>query len=137
MTRLRMSAGVRNFDDASSWELQASFDEGKSFKTIGQIAPAKSGNSTYAVLTEIPNGARKALVRFAGHKKGDTILLAFRADADYKEPHGGFAPVKITYLWDEDGKAKQDVRVAKSPSETWTIKCDAKPAMKSIVIERE
>ena len=136
MTRLRMSAGVRNFDDSSSWDLQASFDDGKTFKTIGQVAPAKAGNSTYAVLSEIPNGTRKALVRFVGHKKGDTILLAFRADADYKEPNSGFAPIKITYIWEEDGKEKQDVHVARKPSETWTIKCDAKPAMKSIVIER-
>ena len=136
IARIRMSAGVRNFDVASSWDLQVSFDDGKTFKTIGQVAPAAAGNSTYAVCTEIPANTRKALARFAGHKKGDTILLAFRVDADYKEPHSAFAPVKITYTWDENGQPKQDIHIAKQPAETWTIKCESKPAMKAIVLER-
>jgi hypothetical protein len=138
MSRIRMSAGARNGNgnDSSSWDLQVSFDDGKSFKSVGQVAAAPSGNSTYAVFAEVPKGTRKALARFTGHKNGDTRLLAFRVDADYKEPNGGFAPVKITYTWDEDGKEKQDIHIATKPAESWTIKCDGKPTMKSIVVER-
>ena len=51
------------------------------------------------------------------------------------EPAGGFRPVKVTYRWEEDGKAKEQVFVAKKGEETWTINCAAKPAMKSIVME--
>ena len=56
-------------------------------------------------------------------------------DADYREPLGGFRPVKVTYLWEEDGKAKEQVFIAKKPEETWTITCGAKPVMKSIGME--
>jgi len=135
ITRLRMSAGVRNWDDQSSWDLQVSFDGGKNFKAIGHVAPAKAGNSCHAVCTDVPANTRKALARFAGHKKGESILLAFRVDADYKEPQGGFAPVKITYTWDENGQENKDVRVVKQANESYSISCTAKPAMKSIVLE--
>ncbi|MBI3831896.1 MAG: hypothetical protein HY291_20405 [Planctomycetes bacterium] len=135
ITRIRMSAGVRNWDDQSSWDLQVSFDGGKSFKTIGQVTPAKSGNSSYAVCAEVPAGTRKALARFAGHKKGDTVLLAFRIDADFKEPHGGFRPVKITYTWTENGEEKKDVHVASKASDAYAIACAAAPVMKSIALE--
>jgi hypothetical protein len=46
-----------------------------------------------------------------------------------------FRPVKVTYRWDEEGKAKEQVFTARKPEETWTITCAAKPVMKSIAME--
>jgi hypothetical protein len=58
-----------------------------------------------------------------------------RLDADYTEPNGGFRPVKITYIWDEDGKEKKDEHIAKTAQDTYKIKCGAKTTPKSIVLE--
>ena len=43
--------------------------------------------------------------------------------------------MKITYQWKENGADKEDVHVAVQPAETYTIRCQAKPEMKSIVLE--
>jgi hypothetical protein len=43
--------------------------------------------------------------------------------------------VKITYRWEENGQAKEDVHVATKPQETYTIPCAAKPLMKLIALE--
>ena len=53
----------------------------------------------------------------------------------YQEPHGGFRPVRVTYVWDENGTERRDVHVATQPRETYTIRCPAQPEMKSIVLE--
>jgi hypothetical protein len=43
--------------------------------------------------------------------------------------------VKITYNWDEDGRPKTDVHVARRPQETYTITCGAKAVVKSFSVE--
>jgi hypothetical protein len=73
-------------------------------------------------------------VRYAGRGRG-VNLLGFRIDADYAEAHGGFRPVKVTYVWDEVGEEKRDVHVAKSPRETYTVTCLKPPLMKSFTVE--
>jgi hypothetical protein len=84
---------------------------------------------------DVPAGARSALVRFAGTSRNATGIFDCRIDADYREPHGGFRPVKVTYTWDENGQAKEDVHVARTANENYTINCAAKPVMKAIVLE--
>jgi hypothetical protein len=42
---------------------------------------------------------------------------------------------RVTYTWEENGQAKQDVRVARNRKETWTVSCSARPLMKSIVLD--
>ena len=75
-------------------------------------------------------------MRFAGTQNTVAMLFNLRIDADFKEPHGGFAPVKVTYTWEENGQQKQDIHVARQANETYTITCAAKPKMKSISLER-
>ena len=58
-----------------------------------------------------------------------------RIDADFQEPAGGFRPVQVTYVWEEGGLEKKDVRVARTPAETYTIACESTPLMKSLVVE--
>jgi len=56
-------------------------------------------------------------------------------DADYKEPAGGFKPVKVTYVWTENGTEKTDSHIAKTPTDTWTIKCGPGTVAKSYTLE--
>jgi hypothetical protein len=119
---------------ADSYEVQVSCDGGKTFKTIS-TTPELSGdacNSLNPTTTDMPAGAKTALVRYAA--KGGS-MNTFWIVADYKPLAAGFRPVQVTYTWDEDGKEKTDVHVAKAADDTYMIKCDAKPTMKSIVLE--
>jgi hypothetical protein len=135
MTRLRIGAAYRARDARDVWMVQVSFDSGKSFTEAGKLQGPYQGMGKYLVVDNIPSGTRSALVRFAGTQRNTCVLFDERISADYKEPHGGFAPVKITYNWEEGGQTKQDVHVAKSANETYSIRCKEKPTMKAIVLE--
>ena len=138
MTRLRFGCYYRARDAKGGWDYQVSFDAGKTFKTIDRAAGPVVNDCKFITYSEIPAGTREALVRFSGQNfGGGTLINAFRIDADYQEPHGGFLPVKITYTWEENGQPKQDVHIAKSADEKYVIKCATKPTMKSIVLELE
>ena len=135
MTRLRFAAHYQSWSPGDAWEFQVSFDGGKTFKKVGDGEATIGGTCKYFVVSDVPAGTRSALVRYAGVLKSANLLWSFRIDADYKEANAGFRPVKVTYEWEEDGKPKQDVHVAKSATENYTIHCAAKPLMKSIVLE--
>ena len=94
------------------------------------------GSCVYVTAGDVPPGVRKALVRYQSTPQRNTLcVFDFRIDADYKEPAGGFAPVKVTYVWEEGGAEKRDVHIATSPRETYKITCAAKPTMKSLIVE--
>jgi hypothetical protein len=136
ITRLRLGVHYRARDARDGWEVDASFDAGKSWKKLGDLeGPTGIGNSKYLVLYDIPANSRSALVRFSGRQRNTTMLADVRIDADYREPHGGFAPVKVTYVWEENGQVKHDVHIAKVADETYRLHCDGKPIMKSISLE--
>jgi hypothetical protein len=75
------------------------------------------------------------MVRYAGLQRNTVCTFDFRIDADYREPHGGFRPVKITYVWEESGQERTDVHVAFRPEETYEIHCPQRPTMKRLVVE--
>jgi hypothetical protein len=135
MTRLRFGGHYRARDKNDGWEYQVSFDDGKTFQTIDRAAGPTAGNCKYVTFDKIPADTKAALVRFAGKAVNTTCLFRVRLDADYLEPQGGFRPIKVTYLWEEGGQAKQDIHVAKAATEEYTITCAAKPTMKSIIME--
>ncbi len=136
MVRLRFGCHYRARDARDGWDLQVSFDGGKTFKTVDRAAGPTPGSCKYVTFADVPAGTRQALVRFAGTQRNTTCLFDYRIDADYKEPHGGFQPVRVAYQWEEDGKTREHVRVVKEPRESWTITCAGKPVMKSLVLER-
>ncbi|HYF50750.1 MAG TPA: hypothetical protein VEJ63_15155 [Planctomycetota bacterium] len=135
MTRLRTALHYRTWGDEDCWEVHASFDSGKTFNKIGDGPPQKFGRTAYVVYDKVPAGTKDALVKFVGKKKSENLLFAFRIDADYKAPQLGFRPVKVTYVWDENGAEKRHEYIARKADEAYTIKCDAAPTMKSIVLE--
>ena len=135
MTRLRLGGHYRLRDPRDRWDVQVSLDNGKTFRTIDSQSGPYQGICRYTTFSDIPRGTRAAQVRWLGTQRNTTCLFLLRIDADYRQPHGGFAPVKITYLWDEGGKEKSDVHIARTPADTYHINCAAKPTMKSIVME--
>jgi hypothetical protein len=135
LVRLRFGAHYCAYDARDGLDYHVSFDSGKTWKTAGRAAGPTRGNCTYVVFSDVPAGVRQALVRYAGTSRNTTGIFNFRIDADYREPLGGFCPVRVTYRWEEDGQLKQDVHVARRPRETYLIHCVAKPVMKSIVLE--
>lgn len=135
MTRLRTGFHFRARDKNDMFDIEASFDGGKSFKKFGHVEGPTQGMSSQFACSDIPTGTKSALLRFTGQQRNTTGILNLRIDADYKEPHGGFRPVQITYVWDENGAEKRDVHVLKTPSETYTINCTQKPVLKSLVVE--
>ncbi len=135
LVRLRFGAHYRARDQRDGLDYQVSFDAGKTWQTVARAEGPTPGDCKYVVFTDVPPGTRQALVRYAGTNRSATGLLNFRIDADYREPHGGFRPVKVIYRWEENGQAKEHVHIARSPHETYTITCAARPVMRSMVLE--
>ncbi|MBI3876562.1 MAG: hypothetical protein HY300_11545 [Verrucomicrobia bacterium] len=135
ITRLRIGTFYRARDARDGWDVQVSFDGGQTFKTVEHLQGPTVFFGKYVVVSDVPAGAKKALVRYVGTQRNTTMIGNFRIDADYREPHGGFQPVKVTYLWEENGQAKSDIHIARQPAEKYTIQCAAKPVMKSIALE--
>jgi hypothetical protein len=137
MQRIRFGLSGRVHDKNDLWNLQVSYDDGKTFKTVDSLKGPARYASKWVTVSDVPAGTRKALIRYSAENAAAAMIFNFRIDADYKEPAGGFAPVKITYTWTENGKEKQDIHIARSADEAYTIKCEGKPAMKSIALELE
>ena len=135
MVRLRFGCNYRARDARDGWDLQVSFDGGKTFKTCDRCAGPTPGSCKYITVDAIPPGTTSALVRFSGTQRNTTCMFAYRIDADYRQPGGGFRPVKVTYTWLENGRVRRDVHVAEKPQETYKITCEASPVMKSIELE--
>ena len=135
MVRLRFGGHFRCRDKADKWDMQVSFDGGKTFKTVGACEGPTQGKCTYVTVSDVPAGARQAHVRWSGVQRNTTCLFGLRIDADYKAPAGGFRPVKVTYVWEEAGVEKKDVHVAAKPAETYKINCGTTPEMKSLIVE--
>jgi hypothetical protein len=136
MTRVRVGAHYRARGPKDAFDVEASFDDGKTWRPVGKLEGPTPGGSKYFVLTDVPKGARAALVRLAGRQSNTLGLFDLRLDADYAQPHGGFAPVKVTYVWEEGGVEKRDVHVTSKPEESYVIRCAAKPVPKQLVVER-
>ncbi len=66
------------------------------------------------------------LTAITGRQTDTAMIVSLRIDADYVEPNGGFHPIKTTYRWQERGEEMQHTHVAKSPSETYVIRCNDK-----------
>jgi hypothetical protein len=135
MKRLRFGCCYRARDAADGWEMQLSFDGGKTFRTVERCVGPTPGNCRYVTCSDVPAGTRSALVRWSGTQRNTTCLLNLRIDADYQEPRGGFRPVQITYVWEENGVEKRDAHVFRSHQETYRIHCAARPVMKSLIAE--
>jgi hypothetical protein len=137
ITRLRINAHyrARDLNGKDYWDVEASFDGGKSWKKIDRLDKGQPASSKYMVFTDVPAGSKEAQVRFTGSQKNTVCMFDLRMDADYKEPNGGFKPVKVTYVWDENGSEKKSEHVAMKPEDSWTIKCGPKTVAKSYTVE--
>ena len=136
ITRVRFGLSGRVNDKTDAWNLEVSFDDGKSYQTVDRMKGPARFASKWVTASPVPPGKRKVLVRYLGEKTTVSMIFNLRIDVDYKEPQGGSAPVRITYVWEESGQEKQDVHVASTPAEVYKIRCGTAPRMKSIALER-
>jgi len=137
MTRIRMNLHwrARDLKGKDGYEVQLSFDGGKTFKKVEDYGVAQPASNKYVTLGDIPPLTKQAQVKLIVRQRNTSCVFDMRMDADYKDPYGGFRPVKITYVWEENKETKQDVHVVKEAQETYTIKCGPKPLMKTISLE--
>lgn len=135
--RLRVNTFYRARDALDAFDVDISYDGGTTWTTAATCAGPFAMMGKYIEITNVPAGKKSAKVRWNGRQRNTTALFNFRIDADYEQPNGGFRPVKITYNWTEGGVNKQQVHVARSASDSFTINCPTKPTMKSIVLELE
>lgn len=135
ITRLRIGCYYRARDPKDGWTVQASFDDGQTYLPVGHLAGGHANFTAYLVFDRVPPNSRSALVRFSGVQRNTTMISDLRICADYREPHGSFAPVQITYVWDEAGTPHTDVHVVHHPDETYTLHCATKPVMKSVSLQ--
>ncbi len=135
MVRLRLGTHYRARDARDGWDYLVSFDDGKTWKKVGRAGGPTPGSCEYVTFSDVPEGTRKALVRFQGTQRNTTLIFDFRIDADYVEPHGGFRPIRTTYVWEEGGVEKRHEHVATKPQETYTITCGDAPVMKALTVE--
>ena len=136
MKRLRFGCYYRARDARDGWDLQVSFDGGRSFKTVDRAPGPAAFAGKYVTCEDIPAGTKEALVRYSSATWRNAVLIFdLRIDADYAEPSGGFSPVKVTYVWEENGQAKRHVHVARKANETYSITCAGEPLMKSLAVE--
>ena len=112
-----MNLGYRLRDASDSYTILLSFDERQDVQAGRALTGPTAGYSKYITFAAVPPGANGP--GEAGRQGGQYGLPVRPADRlDYKEPAGGFRPVKITYNWEENGQAKSDVHVATQPRET-------------------
>jgi hypothetical protein len=136
MIRLRFGGFYRCRDARDLWEYQVSFDAGKTFTTVATAPGPFVGMGHYVEVNDIPPGTRQALIRFhAPTVRNAVCLFDMRIDADYRQPNGGFRPVKVTYVWESGGTEHRDEHVCRSASETYEITCPTTPVMKSLTLE--
>jgi len=144
ITRIRIGAAYRCYNANDAFLAQASFDEGKTWIDFGKLDGVGRGMSKTLVLEGAGAGAagkaasagakipaKATSVQVRTNKQGGPDLADLRIDVDYKEPNGGFLPIKITYDW-EGGS---DTHIAKTPTDNYVIKCANKPQLKSITME--
>jgi hypothetical protein len=135
IVRVRMNLGYRCRDPRDAYTVWLSFDDGKTFRQAAYITGPSPGCTQYLTFSDVPAGARAAVVKLEGKEVNTACLFGLRIDVDYREPAGGFRPVRITYVWDEEGKERTDVHIATQPRETYTIRCGPRTVVKSFSVD--
>ena len=96
------------------------------------ISPKRAPSLTHTALR--PQSTTP--VQYQRTRRRNTLcIFDLRSDADYREPSGGFRPVKTTYVWTEDGVEKRHTHTAKEALETYQINCPSRPLMRSLVVK--
>jgi hypothetical protein len=157
ITRIRLGVHWRARNPLDGYAVSASFDGGQTWKEIGRLDLGNSAKSTYLIFSDVPTGSRAVQIKFDGTQKNATEIFDLRIDVDYKEPAGGFRPVKVTYAWEEGvsaatapapvkgkkpmepekphGILKTAEHICTGPTDQWTIHCGQGTVPKSYTVE--
>jgi hypothetical protein len=133
---VRASGQFRARQKRAGVKLEASFDQGKTWKEFLNVPGPYSDFSTGGELKDVPQGKTEALVRYHLYGPEPTGVLAYRIDIDYDDgPAKGVRPFNVVYTWTEGGQEKQHKQlIAKTPF-SYRISIAGKPVMKSVTIE--
>ena len=135
MSRIRCNAFWRARDKQDGYDVEVSYDGGQTFRPVIRLGGPIVGETKYFTISAVPAGTRSAQLRFSGRTVNTTMLFGLRIDADYRQPHGGFRPVKITYVWEENGQSRSDEHVAITPQDRYMIRCGPKTMVRSFAVE--
>ncbi|HHN46880.1 MAG TPA: hypothetical protein ENN09_05505 [Planctomycetes bacterium] len=143
ITAVRMGGHFRARDAGEGVEFLLSFDDGKTWVKAGDAMGPFAGFCKDVPYNTPPEGARKVLIRYSVYQKSNVAgIMGMRMDVDYWDTPDGkpqkswlFHPLKTTYVWEENGVEKRDVRMSRQVPDTYTIDCASKPLMKSIIVE--
>jgi hypothetical protein len=135
LVRLRLTVSYRARDRRDAWEIGFSLDDGTSYRSVGRCGGPRLNYTCSFTVSGIPPKTRSALVRLVGEQWNATRIKNLRVDADFREPQGGFRPVRITYVWDEAGTERRHSHVAATPQDTYQIQVGKRFRMKSLVLE--
>jgi hypothetical protein len=136
LVRLRFGCSYRAPTADECWDYEVSFDEGATWIEAGRASGPQRMHAVFTTFDRIPPKVHRALVRFRGTARSELVIFRHIVHADYREPAGAFAPIRITYTWSENGQAKKDEHVAQTPSDGWTIRCESPPLLEELTLER-
>jgi hypothetical protein len=136
LKRLRFGTYYRARGSGDRWDYLVSLDHGATFIPVDAAVGPTVGAERFVTFDQIPAGVHDALLRFAGTQVATLDLFDFRIDADYAEPAGGFAPLKVTYQWTENGQPRSDTHVLTQSQQSYTLHCDTTPQMGALIVER-
>jgi len=135
IARLRMNCCYRARDAKDKYDVSVACGSDSDFKLIETLAGPTLGNTKYFTYASIPPGTRQLKVKLSGKELMATCMFGLRMDVDYKQPNGGFMPVQITYVWEENGQTKSNEHIARSPADSYVIKCGPNTVCKSVSLE--
>jgi hypothetical protein len=134
---LRLSTQVRARGTKDRISIQASRDDGTSWREIGQIAGPTPGTTRTFRFDHWPAGTRKVLLRFALSGTNTIGIFTFRIDADYHDPLAarGNRPFTILHRWREEGQEKRHEQTITVLPATYTFDTATVPEMVSVRYE--
>ena len=137
ITALRFGAQVRARGQKDLVRMLASFDGGSTWTEAAKIAGPTPGTTQYFKFTQIPAGARKALLKYELTGNNTVGIFSFRVDADYRDPLAapGFRPFRVVHRWKENGQEKSHAQTIPRLPFSYPIAAESDPEMVSVSYE--
>jgi hypothetical protein len=129
---LRFGAQVRARGNRDAVKMLLSFDAGKTWIEGGRITGPTAGTTQYFKFDKVPAGARRALLKYELSGNNTVGIFSFRADADYRDPTGGFRPFAVVHTWKEGGQTRTHRQAVDRLPTTYGIKAAGEVEMVSV-----
>ncbi len=137
LVALRFGAQIRAGGDTDAVRMVLSFDEGRTWKPAAQIVGPTAGRTEYFRFTDIPSGAKQALLRYELTGQNTLGIFSFRVDAEYRDPSAAktFRPFAVVHRWRENGQEKTHREVVPRLPYQYPIEVGQAPEMVAVSYE--